>query len=105
MNGLRYHYQHSGEHGAHGLALLANGMHHCLSLTKGSATGSSSMQNSRHPSRQGSRERILERSSGVATPVQQQVQANLAKPDATHDPVQPTPAAKHQLRQAFLVRE
>ena len=34
MNGLRYHYQHSGDHGAHGLSLLANGQHQ--SLTKGS---------------------------------------------------------------------
>ncbi|KAH8827251.1 hypothetical protein DL96DRAFT_1710388 [Flagelloscypha sp. PMI_526] len=31
MNGLRYHYQHSGEHGAIGLAMLANGTHDCLS--------------------------------------------------------------------------
>ncbi|KAF8647968.1 hypothetical protein AX16_006429 [Volvariella volvacea WC 439] len=31
MNGLRYHYQHSGEHGAIGLALLASGQHECLS--------------------------------------------------------------------------
>ena len=27
MNGLRYHYQHSGDHGAIGLALLASGNH------------------------------------------------------------------------------
>jgi transcription factor SFP1 len=31
MNGLRYHYQHSGDHGALGLALLAGGLHECLS--------------------------------------------------------------------------
>ncbi|KAI0030025.1 hypothetical protein K488DRAFT_88147 [Vararia minispora EC-137] len=30
MNGLRYHYQHSGEHGAEGLRLLASGQHECL---------------------------------------------------------------------------
>ncbi|PPQ96015.1 LOW QUALITY PROTEIN: hypothetical protein CVT26_016177 [Gymnopilus dilepis] len=30
MNGLRYHYQHSGDHGALGLALLASGQHECL---------------------------------------------------------------------------
>jgi transcription factor SFP1 len=30
MNGLRYHYQHSGEHGAMGLTLLASGQHECL---------------------------------------------------------------------------
>ena len=27
MNGLRYHYQHSGEHGALGLRMLASGRH------------------------------------------------------------------------------
>ena len=27
MNGLRYHYQHSGDHGALGLALLSSGQH------------------------------------------------------------------------------
>ncbi|KAJ7280289.1 hypothetical protein C8J57DRAFT_1712264 [Mycena rebaudengoi] len=30
MNGLRYHYQHSGDHGAVGLGLLAGGVHGCL---------------------------------------------------------------------------
>ena len=30
MNGLQYHYQHSGDHGAIGLALLASGQHECL---------------------------------------------------------------------------
>ncbi|KAG6902397.1 hypothetical protein C0995_000602 [Termitomyces sp. Mi166 len=30
MNGLRYHYQHSGDHRAVGLALLAGGLHECL---------------------------------------------------------------------------
>jgi transcription factor SFP1 len=30
MNGLRYHYQHTGEHGAIGLGLLASGQHECL---------------------------------------------------------------------------
>ncbi|PPR03042.1 hypothetical protein CVT24_012428, partial [Panaeolus cyanescens] len=34
MNGLRYHYQHSGEHGAVGLALLASGQHECLGSAK-----------------------------------------------------------------------
>ncbi|VDC01551.1 unnamed protein product [Peniophora sp. CBMAI 1063] len=29
MNGLRYHYQHSGKHGAEGLRLLASGEHEC----------------------------------------------------------------------------
>ncbi|KAI0804609.1 hypothetical protein BC629DRAFT_1437891 [Irpex lacteus] len=34
MNGLRYHYQHSGDHGAIGLALLASGQHECLQHTR-----------------------------------------------------------------------
>ncbi|KAI0065190.1 hypothetical protein BV25DRAFT_1784788, partial [Artomyces pyxidatus] len=33
MNGLRYHYQHSGDHGAIGLQLLASGQHECLQHT------------------------------------------------------------------------
>lgn len=42
MNGLRYHYQHSGDHGAIGLALLASGQHECLQQAHKSA------HNSRH---------------------------------------------------------
>ncbi|KAI0048177.1 hypothetical protein FA95DRAFT_1120881 [Auriscalpium vulgare] len=34
MNGLRYHYQHSGEHGAQGLQLLASGQHESLQHTQ-----------------------------------------------------------------------
>jgi hypothetical protein len=30
MNGLRYHYSHSGEHGRKGLEMLAMGVHECL---------------------------------------------------------------------------
>ncbi|KAJ7074658.1 hypothetical protein C8F01DRAFT_32293 [Mycena amicta] len=41
MNGLRYHYQHSGDHGAVGLGLLAGGLHGCLALKGGSNTGGS----------------------------------------------------------------
>lgn len=37
MNGLRYHYQHSGDHGAIGLALLASGQHECLAHTRSHA--------------------------------------------------------------------
>ena len=41
MNGLRYHYQHSGDHGAVGLALLAGGVHECLGNTNSGGAGSS----------------------------------------------------------------
>lgn len=30
INGLRYHYQHTGDHCAVGLALLVSGQHECL---------------------------------------------------------------------------
>ena len=42
MNGLRYHYQHSGDHGTLGLALLASGQHECLSAGRRNAVASSS---------------------------------------------------------------
>jgi transcription factor SFP1 len=41
MNGLRYHYQHSGDHGAIGLALLASGQHECLQNAHGKSAHSS----------------------------------------------------------------
>lgn len=44
MNGLRYHYQHSGDHGAIGLALLASGKHECLQNTQGKISAASSRQ-------------------------------------------------------------
>jgi transcription factor SFP1 len=42
MNGLRYHYQHSGDHGALGLALLSSGRHECLGGGRRSAAAASS---------------------------------------------------------------
>ncbi|KAJ7708951.1 hypothetical protein B0H17DRAFT_368995 [Mycena rosella] len=39
MNGLRYHYQHSGDHGAVGLGLLAGGVHGCLREGANGAAG------------------------------------------------------------------
>ncbi|KAH8105248.1 hypothetical protein BXZ70DRAFT_887340 [Cristinia sonorae] len=56
MNGLRYHYQHSGDHGAIGLALLASGQHECLQHTRAhhsrtatpSASAAASANNSPH---------------------------------------------------------
>lgn len=64
MNGLRYHYQHSGDHGAIGLALLASGQHECLQHTRSHSrhvTPASSNQTSQH-------------SSSLATPSVSQVQ-------------------------------
>lgn len=64
MNGLRYHYQHSGDHGAIGLALLASGQHECLQHTRSHSrhvTPASSNQTSQH-------------SSPLATPTASQAQ-------------------------------
>ncbi|KAI6127132.1 hypothetical protein F5141DRAFT_374278 [Pisolithus sp. B1] len=44
MNGLRYHYQHSGEHGAIGLNLLASGQHECLIHAHKNSSAASSRQ-------------------------------------------------------------
>ncbi|KAF7361338.1 hypothetical protein MSAN_01166500 [Mycena sanguinolenta] len=38
MNGLRYHYQHSGDHGAAGLQALAAGLHPCLQQRQNSTS-------------------------------------------------------------------
>ena len=48
-----YHYQHSGDHGAIGLALLASGQHECLQHTRSHSrhvTPASSNQTSQHSS-------------------------------------------------------
>lgn len=61
MNGLRYHYQHSGDHGAIGLALLASGQHECLQNAHGK-----SVHSSRHST--------PGRNSGASAPPQAQQQ-------------------------------
>lgn len=48
MNGLRYHYQHSGEHGALGLALLASGQHECLIGKRTSTLSAARQQQQQH---------------------------------------------------------
>ncbi|KAH7923212.1 hypothetical protein BV22DRAFT_1015860 [Leucogyrophana mollusca] len=46
MNGLRYHYQHSGDHGAIGLGLLASGQHECLQHAHGKNSSAASSRQS-----------------------------------------------------------
>ncbi|EIW77917.1 hypothetical protein CONPUDRAFT_146018 [Coniophora puteana RWD-64-598 SS2] len=41
MNGLRYHYQHSGDHGSIGLSLLSSGQHECLQHAHSKSAASS----------------------------------------------------------------
>jgi transcription factor SFP1 len=63
MNGLRYHYSHSGEHGRKGLEMLAMGVHECL----GGGNGSKGRSHSRGGSRAQSRPQTPP-SSGLSAP-------------------------------------
>ncbi|KAL4243614.1 C2H2-type domain-containing protein [Abortiporus biennis] len=79
MNGLRYHYQHSGDHGAIGLALLASGQHECLQHTR-SHSRHVTPATSNAPSRN---------SSPQSTPAMSQAQA--AQPPSNYSPVMAAP--------------
>jgi len=79
MNGLRYHYQHSGDHGAIGLALLASGQHECLQHTR---------SHSRHVTPANSAA-TSQRSSPLATPTVSQAQA--AQPVPNYHPINAAP--------------
>ncbi|KAJ7575410.1 hypothetical protein C8J56DRAFT_414811 [Mycena floridula] len=72
MNGLRYHYQHSGEHGVIGLGLLASGMHECLNNNSGANSRDSSVgregRKARPSSKPGSRSTSISRTSTPITP-------------------------------------
>lgn len=63
MNGLRYHYSHSGEHGKKGLEMLAMGVHECL----GGGSGNKGRSHSRGGSRTQSRAQTPP-SSGLSAP-------------------------------------
>lgn len=85
MNGLRYHYQHSGDHGAIGLALLASGQHECLGVGKRHGTTRNSHHNNVYGSTQSVRGSVsvpVSRAgsvpnSRVGTPQPQQQQQKL----------------------------
>ncbi|KAH9939631.1 uncharacterized protein BXZ73DRAFT_99247 [Epithele typhae] len=86
MNGLRYHYQHSGDHGAIGLALLASGQHECLQHNK-SRHATPGHSHSHSHSHSASVPRTPTSPAGTTTFGQQQAQA-FAQP-----PAYTTPAA------------
>ncbi|KAF9269353.1 hypothetical protein L218DRAFT_993415 [Marasmius fiardii PR-910] len=73
MNGLRYHYQHSGEHGLKGLSMLASGVHECLQNDKPNH-GARRARTNKGDSRSGSR-------------------ASTPPPHSLHQPLVPTSAA------------
>ncbi|KAI1783943.1 hypothetical protein LXA43DRAFT_1101923 [Ganoderma leucocontextum] len=79
MNGLRkslflwcYHYQHSGDHGAIGLALLASGQHECLQHNK-------------------SCHAVPSHSSSNSAPSRPQTHLRAASPPLSHQQPQPQP--------------
>lgn len=76
MNGLRYHYQHSGDHGAIGLALLASGQHECLQHTR---------SHSRHVTPANSTT-ASQHTSPLATPNVSQAQASSYAPNSGGPP-------------------
>lgn len=87
MNGLRYHYQHSGDHGAIGLALLASGQHECLQHNKSRhATPSNSHSNSNSNS-----------SSVPSTPqTHSRAASQHSSPSLAHQQAQPQPQPQPQ---------
>ncbi|KAI0631692.1 hypothetical protein C8Q77DRAFT_153544 [Trametes polyzona] len=94
MNGLRYHYQHSGDHGAIGLALLASGQHECLQHNK---------SHSRHatPSQPATPSQAAPRtpttpSSQSSFAQQQQQQASFSHPPSYQSATMPAPAYAYQ---------
>ncbi|KAF8630574.1 hypothetical protein AX17_005386 [Amanita inopinata Kibby_2008] len=68
MNGLRYHYQHSGDHGAVGLALLASGQHECLQGQKRGqhqSSSSSTQQAAADGDKDGRRKSVIAQTTGL----------------------------------------
>ncbi|OSX62995.1 hypothetical protein POSPLADRAFT_1142182 [Postia placenta MAD-698-R-SB12] len=102
MNGLRYHYQHSGEHGAIGLALLASGQHECLQHSKSRHNTPSTASNSAAASTVTSRT-----SSPLATPTAPRAQVSTssyaaALPSYQHASMHP-PTYSHQPQYGIVV--
>ncbi|KAF5347398.1 hypothetical protein D9758_011256 [Tetrapyrgos nigripes] len=65
MNGLRYHYAHTGEHGAIGLNMLASGIHECLQNNNSSKSHSNHHHKDRDYTSNYSKEREGRKSSQI----------------------------------------
>ncbi|KAA1470829.1 hypothetical protein DENSPDRAFT_858584 [Dentipellis sp. KUC8613] len=72
MNGLRYHYQHSGDHGAIGLRLLASGQHECLQHSKSSRHSTPARASTASANANASAPRPTAAHTAPSTPVLQQ---------------------------------
>ena len=100
-----YHYQHSGDHGAIGLALLASGQHECLQHNKSRhATPSHSASNSVSGASTPSQPRTpvsqnAPHSFSAAASQQQQQQATFAQPPTYQSTMANPPAYAYQPQQ------
>ncbi|KAJ7207928.1 hypothetical protein GGX14DRAFT_634450 [Mycena pura] len=110
MNGLRYHYQHSGDHGAVGLGLLAGGLHGCLkgntnaAVATAAATSAADAGNATAPAAGGAKAKgatyawgstLLPHIQAVATTsktAKGKTEATPFTPPATSTPTAPTSA-------------
>lgn len=92
-----YHYQHSGDHGAIGLALLASGQHECLQHNKSrhttpshSASNSMSSSNSSTPAPRTPSQQSVSAFNHVAA------QAAFAHPPSYHSAMSNPPSYSYQ---------
>ena len=101
--GTGYHYQHSGDHGAIGLALLASGQHECLQHNKSRhATPSHSASNSMSSPSSQSAPRTPTTQTAPATPFGQtaaQQQAFPAQPPTYQSALANPPQYAYQPQQ------
>ncbi|KAG8905667.1 hypothetical protein FRB99_008439 [Tulasnella sp. 403] len=90
MNGLRYHYQHSGAHGAVGLALLAAGTHSVQIAAHNAALGRSA---AKLANRHGSVTPGAPSTPGSGSGVKPSGPNNLARQGSVSTPTSPTSAS------------
>ncbi|KAJ7286408.1 hypothetical protein C8J57DRAFT_1664456 [Mycena rebaudengoi] len=83
MNGLRYHYQHSGDHGTVGLGLLTGGVHGCLRANANLAPAKAAATMTACPRRCRPRRRHSRCMRGGARCCRIQVVASTPKTEAT----------------------
>lgn len=95
MNGLRYHYQHSGDHGAIGLGLLASGQHQCLAHVRREGSGSASGSRQTTPSQSGRTTPMI--LSRPQTPTSTATTGNMGLPVIYQQPVMYAPTQPRYL--------
>ncbi|KAI0349135.1 hypothetical protein OH77DRAFT_1440596 [Trametes cingulata] len=96
MNGLRYHYQHSGDHGAIGLALLASGQHECLQHNKSNSRHATPSQSSSSTQAQNTPHTPTTPSKQSSFAQQQQQEAAFSQPPSYQSATMNTPTYAYQ---------